>query len=70
MSKWPIIHEYRRAVANGKALPVLCPDCKGELVPVAGRDDEPALRCLSCRVVFELGLHVWDQIKNALRDVR
>lgn len=66
--KWPAMHAYRKAVAMGEAPAILCPEDQAELVPVAGKDG-PALRCLSCRVVFEPGLHVWKQIEANIREV-
>lgn len=69
MNKWAIMHEYRRAVANGKASAIKCPDCNSELVPIYGRDEDPSLKCLSCRTVFEPGVYVWDQIIKALREI-
>lgn len=68
MDKWALIHNYRRAVANDEALPILCPDCNYELAVQVGTDGEPALRCFSCRSVITPGLHVWDQIKKVLND--
>lgn len=67
--KWPAMHAYRKAVAMGQAPAILCPDCDSELVPVVGSDTLPSLRCLACRVVWEPGLHVWDQIEANIREV-
>lgn len=64
--KWPLVHTYRRAVAQGKALPIRCPDCETEMVPVVDADQEPALKCFTCRSVFNIGLYVYDQMLNAL----
>ena len=69
MDNWAKMHAHRRAVARGKALPILCPDCTVEMVPVADRNDEPALKCLACGVVYEPGLDVWDQIDAVLKDI-
>lgn len=66
--KWPAMHAYRKAVAMGEAPAIMCPEDGAELVPVASKDG-PALRCLSCRIVFEPGLHVWDQIEANIREV-
>lgn len=67
--KWPTIHAYRKAVALDEAPAIKCTDCEGELVPVVGRDTLPALRCLACRVVWEPGLDVWDQITANISEV-
>jgi uncharacterized protein with PIN domain len=67
--KWPAMHAYRKAVQHGDALPIRCPDCQGELVPVVDTDTLPALKCLACRAVFEPGLHVWDQIALAIWEI-
>jgi hypothetical protein len=67
--KWPAIHAYRKAVAKGTAPAILCPDCEGELVPVVGRDGDPELKCLSCRVVYDIGLDVWDQITANIHEL-
>lgn len=61
--KWPAMHAYRKAVALGEAPPIRCPDCRAELVPVIGKKDLPALKCLSCRAVWSIGQDTWDQIK-------
>lgn len=66
--KWPAMHAYRKAVAMGMAPAIRCPDCEAELVPVVGRDTLPALRCLACRVVWEPGLHVWNQIASNISE--
>lgn len=62
--KWPAMHAHRKAVALGEAPAIKCPDCEGELVPVVGRDTLPALRCLACRITWEPGLNVWNQIAS------
>lgn len=67
--KWATVHAYRKAVAMGEAPPILCPECDGELVPVVGRDTLPALRCLACRMVWEPGMQVWDQITANIGEV-
>lgn len=67
--KWLAMHTYRRAVAMDMAPAILCPDCQGELVPVVGRDGDPELKCLSCQVVFDIGLDVWDQIRANLHEL-
>lgn len=67
--KWSAIHAYRKAVANGDAPAILCPDCQGELVPVVGADSDPELKCLSCRTVFDIGLYTWDQIRANISEV-
>lgn len=67
--KWPAMHAYRKAVALDEAPAIKCPDCEAELVPVVGRDTLPALRCLSCRAVWEIGLNVWDQIASNIGEV-
>ena len=69
MDKWAKMHAHRRAVARGKANPILCPDCNIEMVLVVAPNSEPALKCLSCRVVYEPGLDVWDQIDEVLKDI-
>ena len=66
MDNWAKIHRYRRAVANSQAAPIMCPECNSELVPVVGKNGEPALRCLVCRSVYEPGVLVWNQIDAAL----
>lgn len=67
--KWPAMHAYRKAVAMGEAPAILCPEDQAELVPIVGKYEGPALRCLSCRIVFEPGLHVWEQIEANIREV-
>lgn len=67
--KWPAMHAYRKAVAMGEAPPIECPDCQSELVPVVGRDTLPALRCLACRAVWDIGLNVWNQIEANISEV-
>lgn len=67
--KWPAIHAYRKAVANGDAPEIKCPDCNSGLVPVLGTDGDPELKCLACRTVFNIGLDVWDQIRANIREV-
>lgn len=63
------MHAYRKAVAMGEAPAVLCPEDQAELVPVVGRGGSPSLRCLSCRVVYNPGQDVWDQIESNIREV-
>lgn len=67
--KWATLHAYRTAVAHGDAPEIKCPDCDTPVVPVVGRRDEPALKCFSCRTVFGIGAHVWDQIGENIHDV-
>lgn len=67
--KWPALHAYRKAVAMGEAPAILCPEDQSELVPVVARDGAPALRCMSCNIVFEPGLHVWKQIEANISEV-
>jgi hypothetical protein len=67
--KWAAMHAYRKAVARDMAPAILCPDCQGELVPVVGKDTEPELKCLSCRVVYDIGLDVWDQIEANVHEL-
>jgi hypothetical protein len=67
--KWNTIHAYRRAVALDKAPAIKCPECEGELVPVVGRDGDPELKCMSCRIVFDIGLGVWDQIRANVHEL-
>lgn len=69
LDKWAKVHAHRRAVARGKANPILCPDCALEMGVFVGSDEEPIFRCFSCRVVFEPGLDVWDQIDAVLKDI-
>lgn len=67
--KWPAMHAYRKAVGMGEAPAILCPEDEAELVPVVGKNSLPALRCLSCGIVWEPGLHVWDQITANIGEV-
>lgn len=67
--KWLAIHTYRRASARGLVPAILCPECDSELVPVVGKDSDPELKCLSCRIVFDIGLHVWDQINANIHEL-
>lgn len=62
------MHAHRKAVALGVALPIRCPDCDDELVPVVAKNEGPALRCLACRCVFTPGIDTWDQIQVALKE--
>lgn len=64
--KWLAIHTYRRAVTNGHAEPIRCPEDETEMVPVVGDRGEPALKCYHCRSVYGIGLHVYEQIKSGL----
>ena len=67
--KWPAIHAYRRAVAEGAAPDIMCPDCEAGMVPVLGTDGDPHLKCLVCRTVFSIGLHTWDQIRSNVHEL-
>lgn len=67
--KWPALHAYRTAVANGDAPAIKCPDCGDEMHPVVARSGDPAMRCFSCRAVFEIGLRTWDQIAANIGEV-
>lgn len=67
--KWPAMHAYRKAVANGDAPAIRCPDCRVEMVPVMDNDGNPALKCYSCRVVYTIGLRVWEQIASNISEV-
>lgn len=63
-----MIHTYRKAVANGHALPVRCPEDDTEMVPVVDKNTEPAFKCLYCRTVFGIGMNTYDQIIAVVRD--
>lgn len=67
--KWPAIHAYRKMVALKRAPAIVCPYCQGELVPIVGRDGDPELKCLSCRVIYDIGLDVWDQIRANITEL-
>ncbi len=67
--KWPAMHAYRKAVAKGDAPAILCPECRGELLPIVGANGDPDLRCASCRVVYDIGLHVWKQIEANISEL-
>lgn len=67
--KWPAIHAYRKMVAMDRAPAILCPDCRGELVPVVGQDSDPELKCLACGTVFDIGLRTWDQIRANISEL-
>lgn len=69
--KWPAMHAYRKAVAHGDAPSIFCPEagCGAEMLTVVGTRGEPALRCMSCRVVYNIGLDVWEQIEGNIREV-
>lgn len=60
---WPLLHDYRRMVRRGLAEPIRCPQDDTELVPTIYFDNEPALRCLTCRVVYTIGLDMLDQMR-------
>jgi len=67
--KWPAIHVYRSAVANGDAPVIVCPDCQSELVPVVGQHSEPELKCFACRTVFGISIYTWDQIRANIGEI-
>lgn len=67
--KWPAMHAYRKAVSMDEAPAILCPEDQAELVPVVGRRSDPALKCLSCNIVFEIGLNTWKQIEANISEV-
>lgn len=66
--KWRLVHSYRRAVANGHALPILCPNDEAELIPVLEENGDPGMRCLGCRTTYNFGLYVYEQMVQALRE--
>lgn len=57
---WRIMHNYRRAWARGIIETDLfdCPQCGSHSGPCIGKDEFPALKCLSCKNVRTLGS--WD----------
>lgn len=64
--RWALIHNYRRLVEAGNALPINCPDCEESYMTVVGKDDEPAFKCLVCKSVVTPGLAIWSQIEKAV----
>jgi len=61
MNNWEIIHKYRHLVDEGKAEELVC---RCGAVQTVGLDpnDEPMLRCLSCRTNVTPGIDFWDHL--------
>lgn len=64
--RWSMIHAHRELVDEGRANPILCPDCGAELVVKPNDDAEPVLKCQPCAVTYTPGKAVWDQMEKVL----
>lgn len=69
IDKWEIIHAYRNLASEGKASPMLCPDC-GTLLATRIReeDDDPWLWCFNCPSWKKPGLDFFDRIRPIVEE--
>lgn len=72
MNKWIMIHTYNNLSDDGKAAPIVCPDCSGPLIPmidtVDNSNDDPVLWCPSCDSRTRPGIAFWDQVRAVVKE--
>jgi uncharacterized Zn finger protein len=61
-------HKYNRLVRRNVARPIICDVCSDALVVMAGKDDEPVLRCFVCGSVGYPSLELYRQVSNIVED--
>lgn len=74
MNEFTIFHQYQRAVDEGLADPIKCPN-DGSRLFTTGVDFEtgepvPALTCYECDIILKPGLAVRDQLRDELERIR
>lgn len=67
---WDLAHKYMRYAASGAVPYIFCPNDETELVITAKPSGMglPALKCFTCGTVYNVGLHVWNQMKQNLKE--
>lgn len=67
---WEKIHKYFNYAANEAVPYIKCPNDDTDLVVVTKSTGLglPALKCLTCGTVFNIGKHVWKQIDQNLKE--
>ena len=65
---WITYHRYRHLVEQGKAKPLLCPDCDTELITQPDDNADPILWCHQCDHVIKPGLDVYHQIRAVVNE--
>ena len=71
MSNWQIFHTYQDIVKKGDAKPLLCQDCKLELIMQIGPngvDEGPVLWCPGCDSVTTPGLSLIQRINAIVKE--
>lgn len=67
--KWDLMHLRRRMISRGLLPSDECHFCRGEMVPVISKQEDPALRCMSCRAVTNLGILDWERMKREVDSI-
>lgn len=68
LTNWQLFHNYRRLVEDGKAKPILCPECETQLITRIGPDDEPRLWCYGCLTSLKPGSDVLAQVRAVVTE--
>lgn len=66
--EWQVFHRYNELVKEGKAKQLTCPDCQGNLVTKADKNDNPMLHCFACDTNIRLGLDAYGQIRAVVSE--
>lgn len=68
MSKWKLIHAYRRLVRANRAAELRCPDDNAIYVVKIDGIDDPVLHCYLCSSTVTPGLSLWRQLEAVVED--
>lgn len=66
--KWTLVHTYRRAAEQGHVESLLCPFDQGPLVSAFDTNDDPMLKCYSCKTDFHLEDPIFEKMVTVLEE--
>jgi len=68
MTQWQLIHRHRSLVRDGKANPLICPQCKNEFAVMVGEDELPVLWCVWEDELYKTGSQFWADVRAVVKE--